>query len=166
MPRSYLQCGCERCQAAHDADRMFFNFPLADGVAVLDAGERLVPRYEDQPGAVSAEPYSPIGYKDRYGLPTGRDERKAIPLASGLFDYFPHALASVAALSKVGNDQHNPGKPLHWSREKSSDHADTLLRHQLERGKRDTDKVRHATKVAWRALAQLQIEIENDGGAL
>lgn len=131
----------------------------------MSPNERSVPRYEDQTGHVTPE-FSKIGFHGRYTLPTGREERKAIPMATGLLDYFPLALASVASLSKVGNDQHNPGEPLHWSRDKSNDHADTALRHMTERGSRDTDKVRHLTKAAWRILAALQIEIENDGGAL
>jgi hypothetical protein len=34
------------------------------------------------------------------------------------------------------------------------------MRHFMERGKRDTDGVRHRTKVLWRAAAALQKEIE------
>ena len=93
-------------------------------------------------------------------VPTDAKARKAIPLFSGCIAYFPDALLAVAELSRIGNDQHNPGKPLHWDRTKSSDEADALLRHQVDVGKLDTDGVRHATKVAWRALAQLQKEIE------
>lgn len=93
-------------------------------------------------------------------LPTDSDARKGIPMATGCLDYFPGALAAVAQLSKVGNDKHNPGEPLHWAREKSGDHADTILRHLAERGTVDTDGVRHSVKVAWRALALLQIELE------
>lgn len=93
-------------------------------------------------------------------LPTTAAARKSIPIATGCFDYFPDALAAVAELSRIGNEQHNPGKPLHWDRTKSTDEADALGRHFLERGKKDTDGVRHSTKVAWRALALLQKEIE------
>lgn len=93
-------------------------------------------------------------------LPTEAKARKAVPLATGCLDYFPDALAAVAELSRIGNDQHNPGQPLHWSREKSNDHPDCLARHFVERGTIDTDKVRHSTKVCWRALAILQLEIE------
>ena len=93
-------------------------------------------------------------------LPVDAAARKAIPLQTGLFDYFPDALCAVAALSLVSNDQHNPGELLHWAREKSVDHGDTLLRHQMQHGLIDNDKVRHSTKVAWRALAQLQLELE------
>jgi len=94
-------------------------------------------------------------------LPTDALERKALPIATGVLDYFPLALAEVARCSKAGNDQHNPGKPLHWDRSKSGDESDALIRHFLERGRVDSDGIRHSAKVAWRALAMLQKEIEN-----
>lgn len=100
---------------------------------------------------------------DQQHLPSDAADRKGIPLCAGVFDYFPNALVAVAALSKKGNDQHNPGQPLHWARGKSTDHADCILRHQLDRGGIDTDGVRHSTKVAWRALAQLEEELIKDG---
>lgn len=93
-------------------------------------------------------------------LPTDPAARKAIPLVTGCFHYFPDALAEVAKLSKAGNDQHNPGQPLHWDRKKSSDHIDCLGRHLLQIDERDTDGQLHATKVAWRALANLQMMLE------
>jgi len=84
-----------------------------------------------------------------------------VPLAAGCLDYFPDALAAVARLSKKGNDKHNPGQPLHWSREKSGDHADCILRHMTERGKMDeTIDELHDVEVAWRALAQCQLALE------
>lgn len=95
-------------------------------------------------------------------LPNDAAERKSIPIATGCIDYFPNALVAVAELSRIGNDQHNPGKPLHWDRTKSQDEADSLMRHFIQRGTMDTDKVRHSTKVAWRALALLEKEIENE----
>lgn len=94
-------------------------------------------------------------------LPTDTT-RKTIPIARGVLDYFPAALAAIAEVSRAGNDQHNPGQPLHWAREKSGDHADSLIRHFLERGTRDVDGMRHSAKMAWRALALLQLEIEAD----
>ena len=94
-------------------------------------------------------------------LPTDSKARKDIPLARGLLDYFPDALAEVAAVSRAGNDKHNPGQPLHWSREKSSDHADCIMRHLVDRGKVDPeDGFLHDAKVAWRALAMLQLALE------
>ena len=109
------------------------------------------------PGKPSAE--------QRTVLPPSADARKSIPLARGLLDYFPAALAAVAELSYHGNAQHNAGEELHWARGKSTDHADALLRHLIDRGHWDTDGVRHSAKVAWRALAILQEELEADAGA-
>jgi hypothetical protein len=93
-------------------------------------------------------------------LPTEAKARKETPITRGVLDYFPDAIAAVAELSRIGNDQHNPGQPMHWDRTKSTDHADCITRHLIERGTLDTDGVRHATKVAWRGLALLQTEIE------
>lgn len=95
-------------------------------------------------------------------LPTDPKARKAVPIATGVLDYFPDALASIAELSRIGNEQHNPGQPLHWDRSKSQDESDALIRHFMERGTIDSDGVRHSAKVAWRALALLQKEIENE----
>jgi hypothetical protein len=92
-------------------------------------------------------------------------ERKNRPLARGVLDYFPDALLEVANLSRVGNEQHNPGQPLHWAKEKSQDEADALLRHLIDRGTIDTDGVRHSAKVAWRALALLQRELDAEAEA-
>ena len=88
-------------------------------------------------------------------------ERKTYPVATGVLDYFPDALMAIAQVSKAGNDQHNLGQHLHWDRAKSTDEADALIRHFLERGTLDTDGMRHSAKMAWRALALLQKEIEN-----
>lgn len=97
-------------------------------------------------------------------LPTDSEGRKRIPLATGVLDYFPAALAAVAEVSRAGNEKHNPGEPLHWSRGKSMDHADTILRHLADRGTIDPeDGLRHSAKLAWRALALLQQELEADG---
>lgn len=96
-------------------------------------------------------------------LPTDAASRKEIPLCTGVLDYFPNAIAYVAMISKAGNDQHNPGQPLHWARSKSTDHADCIIRHQIERGTVDTDGMLHSGKVAWRALAQLEQELEDRG---
>lgn len=90
-------------------------------------------------------------------LPTDSDERKTYPLYSGLFAYFPAALAAVAHHSFANNAKHNPGEPLYWNRAKSADEADALLRHLIE-----GDYV----GMAWRALALLQKHLEADGAPL
>lgn len=93
-------------------------------------------------------------------LPTDAKGRKSYPIGTGVIDYFPDALAEVAHVSFIGNEQHNPGSPLHWDRSKSQDEADALMRHFVERGKIDSDGTRHSAKLAWRALALLQKELE------
>jgi hypothetical protein len=100
-------------------------------------------------------------------LPTDSAARKEIPMVRGLLDYFPAALAAVAQVSKAGNDKHNPGEEMHHARGKSSDHADCIVRHLLERGTTDSDDgQRHSAKMAWRALALLQEELEAVGAPL
>jgi hypothetical protein len=99
-------------------------------------------------------------------LPADAAERKKLPITTGVLDYFPDAIAAVAAVSRLGNEQHNPGQPLHWAREKSTDHADCIARHLLERGTLDADGARHSAKLAWRALALLQLEIEAGWAAM
>ena len=99
-------------------------------------------------------------------LPLTGEARKQYPLATGVLDYFPDALVAIAHVSYVGNDQHNPGEPVHWAREKSTDQADTLIRHFLERGTIDTDGQRHTAKLCWRALALLQLELEQANEAV
>ena len=100
----------------------------------------------------------------RRGLSTDKDIRKSAPMARGLLDYFPDALFEVANLSWVATQQHHPDQPMHWDKSKSTDEADCIIRHLVERGTRDTDGIRHSTKVAWRALANLQREIEAERG--
>ena len=104
-----------------------------------------------------------VDMRQQYALPTDSAARKTIPVATGVLDYFPAAIAAVAELSRIGNDKHNPGEPLHWARGKSSDHADCIMRHLIERGTIDTDGLSHSVKVAWRALALLQEELEAAG---
>lgn len=101
-------------------------------------------------------------YKSR--LPTDSAARKRVPMASGLLDYFPDALAAVAEVSWLGNQKHNPGEEMHWARGKSMDHADCIVRHLTERGTRDVEGVRHSASLAWRALALLQQELEQELG--
>ena len=95
-------------------------------------------------------------------LPSDSAERKNVPMCSGLLDYFPDALAEVAHISYLGNEKHNPGEPIHWARGKSMDHADCIIRHLTERGSCDPSGIRHSAQMAWRALALLQQELEDE----
>jgi len=92
-------------------------------------------------------------------LPTDSNERKEIPIFSGVIAYFPLALAAVARVSKRGNDKHNPGQPMHWAREKSTDHEDCIARHLIDVNTLDpkTGEYEDAMALAWRALAKLQL---------
>lgn len=111
-------------------------------------------------------------------LPTDSNERKGIPLLSGCLKYFPAALAGVANISKLGNDKHNPGQPLHHSRGKSADHGDCILRHLTDvedliaASKRGNQNVTpemillEANQLAWRALAYTQLLHEELGAPL
>lgn len=94
-------------------------------------------------------------------LSTDKQLRKDSPIARGLLDYFPRACAAVAYVSRVANEQHNPGEEMHWAKEKSADHADCIVRHLIDRGSTDDDGLSHTAKVAWRALALLETELED-----
>lgn len=94
-------------------------------------------------------------------IDTDSASRKTYPMARGLLDYFPDALAAVANVSYLGNEKHNPGSPLHHSRGKSSDHADCIVRHLVGRGGFDGE-IRESAALAWRALALLQEELEEE----
>lgn len=91
-------------------------------------------------------------------------KRKGQPVYSGVLKYFPNAMKEVATCSKVGNDQHHPEKPLHWDKNKSTDNEDAMVRHLIDHSidPMDEDGVLHLTKVAWRALASLEIYLENE----
>jgi hypothetical protein len=68
----------------------------------------------------------------KVGLPVADSDRKQFPIWSGVLMYFPDAMAAVAEVSKIGNDQHNPGEPLHWARDKSTDQMNPAIRHMLD----------------------------------
>ena len=124
------------------------------------------------PLPVPREMRDTVAPQAKRGLAGDSAERKNAPVYEGVMCYFPNALIEVARVSKLGNDKHNPGQPLHWSFGKSTDHGDCIARHQLEAEDFDTSDleyerenvvssaenpgVLHAAKVAWRALAQLE----------
>lgn len=67
-------------------------------------------------------------------LPIDSAERKTYPIYNGVFGYFPAAIAGVAHHSYINNEKHNPGALMHWSMNKSTDHADCVSRHLLDLG--------------------------------
>ena len=95
-------------------------------------------------------------------LPTDAKARKALPVYTYITEYFPDALIAEVEVAVAGNEQHNPGEPLHWAREKSTDQLDCAQRHMLDHKKshRDTDGQYHLAKAIWRLKAELQLVIE------
>lgn len=127
--------------------------PRPEGFAPAGNGVHSSKARPEETGAAVVPPSAPLAEQSAA-------DRKGTPIASGFVDYFPDAMAEVARCSLAGNRQHMPGEPLHWDKSKSTDEADALMRHFLDRGTRDTDGQRHSAKVAWRAMALLQREIE------
>lgn len=110
-------------------------------------------------------------------LPTDSTVRKNIPLYSGCYTYFPAALAGVAMHSKISNDKHNPGEPLHHARGKSMDHPDCISRHLMDLADMQARRVvwtaedqfamlAEANALCWRALALSQELHEKFGAPL
>ena len=92
------------------------------------------------------------GKKKNTVLPSDAQERKAIPVYTGFIKYFPDAIVEVSKVSLKGGIQHGQTpETLHWDRSKSGDELDAMMRHLI-----DEDWA----QVAWRALANLQKQIE------
>ena len=91
------------------------------------------------------------------------ENRKATPVYSGVLKYFPDAIKEVSKCSLAGQKQHNQGDKLYWDKSKSTDNADAMVRHLIDHDNNpiDDDGVLHLAKVAWRALAVLQIHLDN-----
>lgn len=116
-------------------------------------------------------------------LPTDSAARKDVPVYSGVLKYAPAALAGVAKISKLGNDKHNPGEPMHHARGKSNDHGDCVVRHtmdiadilaMIERGTELGNPptggfievlLAEVSQLSWRALMWSQELHEKYGGA-
>ena len=90
------------------------------------------------------------------------EDRKGMPVYSGVLTYFPDALKEVSKCSLAGQKQHNHGDKLYWDKSKSTDNADALVRHLIDHNTNpmDDDGILHLAKVAWRALATLQIYLD------
>ena len=93
-------------------------------------------------------------------------KRKGQPVFSGVLSYFPNALKAVSECSMAGQRQHNQGDKLYWDKSKSSDNEDAMVRHLLDHAVNpmDEDGVLHLAKVAWRALASLEIYLNDKDG--
>ena len=102
-------------------------------------------------------------------LPTDDKARKAMPIITYMMEYFPDALLAEVEVAVVGNNQHNPGEPLHWARGKSTNQMDTAFRHMWDHKRgtvKDTDGTYHLAKAIWRLKAELQLQIEKDNSSV
>jgi hypothetical protein len=93
------------------------------------------------------------------------------PVYSYMFDYFPLAYLEEVRVAVVGNKQHNPGEPLRWAREKSTDQLNTCMRHLFDYAKakkegqvcpRDATGKSVLAQAIWRLKAQLQLDAEEE----
>jgi hypothetical protein len=147
----------DKCAMKEDG----YTIKISDGTSFAEAVATKAPKMVDLEDIPVAE-----GCEANISLPTMRlsndsDERKNMPIFSGVLNYFPLALAEIAKLSKLGNDKHNPGQPLHWAKEKSTDHKDCIARHLIDAGTIDPDsEMLHDVGLAWRALANLETVLE------
>lgn len=91
------------------------------------------------------------------------------PVFRGLIDYFPRACEQVAAVSAFGATKYS------WKGWLSVDkgferYSDALVRHLTSEGKGETEDrdsgLRHASHVAWNAMARLELLLrDNDNAA-
>lgn len=169
IPEGYEECGFEEATHVFALRDEAYGSPLMRGDLAVITGHD-----EDGDPLVESGDYfyrtsyalgqefvfvKPATEETPTALPTDAQERKGIPIYSGFVKYFPDAMAAVAQLSFIGNEQHHPGTPLHWDKSKSQDELDALMRHTVDNAKgtlRDTEGVLHAVKTAWRAMANLQ----------
>lgn len=137
-------------------------------------GRGLFPDYEDARSCpeLIVNPDTQVGGKDHRetlpapsgSLPDDAAKRNEYPMADGLLDYFPNALAEVARLSHLATQQHHPDQPMHWDRSKSTDHRNKIMRHLIDTDTVDDKGIDHWAMVCWRALAGYQTYLEKKHG--
>lgn len=133
-----------------------------DSIETSEHEARTPPSIAAQPHNLTVVRPKPAGSRV---IPDVGPVREQYPLFDGLFAYFPAALCEVARWSLAGNAKHNPGQPLHWSREKSTDHENKILRHLLDARLVNDEGFVEAVGMAWRALALCQTILEERGWA-
>jgi hypothetical protein len=118
-------------------------------------------------------------------LPTNDRERKNLPMFKLISGYFPKALREVTRVAVANNVRYNPDrKPadINWNRGKSTDQLGSLFRHMLESATDGLiyedlppevqaacgpgfERVYVLAEAAWRALAALELQIEEQESA-
>ncbi len=107
-------------------------------------------------------PAKPADWRMRYDNSSAR--RKEQPVAEGVLDYMPAAIRLAAELSRLGNEKHNPGQPLHHARTKSTDHRNCAARHIMDADVLDEFGLIEAISAFWRIGIYIQEKCERDYG--
>lgn len=113
---------------------------------------------------IPEEPDPVVEFGRNVSLPEDPAIRAEYPIFDGFLAYFPNAVAEVARLSYKATQQHHPDEDMHWDRSKSLDHLNKIGRHMIDAGKVDDNGIRHSVMIAWRAMANLQEELEKQEG--
>jgi len=156
--------GFEAKKIMSEIENKFTAVPLVGVQAAIEASEKA---FVPDTDVVSCEPPKGNAATSEPGMPHTPPARKQTPVATGVLAYFPDAISEVAKVSFIGNEQHNPGQPLHWARDKSSDQTDAAVRHvidYLQGVRRDVTGNHVLAQAAWRILAELQLSVETEKG--
>lgn len=94
-----------------------------------------------------------------------KDDGGKAPIYRGVLAYFPDAVASVAAVSAFGASKYAWNGWLHVP-DGLGRYTDAMVRHLTAEGKGEVldpeSRLRHASHVAWNALARLQLILNED----
>ena len=105
-------------------------------------------------------------------FPDNDQARKLLPIFKLVTRYFPKALREVTKVSVANNVRYSPEKDpadINWARGKSTDQLGSAFRHMMEAAvdgkvfETGTD-IYILAEAAWRILAALELEIENQEG--
>jgi hypothetical protein len=115
-------------------------------------------------------------------IPQDDKLRKGLPLWKFVTGYFPKAIREMCKVSVVNNVRYNPEREptdINWARGKSADQLGSSFRHMMERtvdGKifdivpediakqTGIERIYVLAENAWRACAELELEIEREEG--
>ena len=111
---------------------------------------------------------APLGSFGRRGkkidYSVGKKENKNKPQISLLFKQFPQALEAIAKCSEYGHEKYKETDTDYLNYQRvyggSKTYADAGLRHRLEQGDDLESGLPHQYHVAWNALAELQLWIQ------
>lgn len=163
LPNGVGHSVCPHCQSGkcHLGVEVSCDCPPASCKGLNDAALPGNCRFlKGEPAKIEAMVIEAVASVTRPSLPDDAQARLEYPMADGLLDYFPNALAEVARLSHLATQQHHPEKGMHWDRSKSLDHRNKIMRHLVDTHTVDDKGIDHWAMVCWRALAGYQTYLE------